>query len=93
MTTKMATRRKKMATRRKKIAQVCKERMGDASALLDIIGQELGRIGGCAEDDFSWPVAGTLGLLRRNLIETLMALCPISEAEIEDLLAEMHEKD
>jgi len=82
----MVTKNEKKQT----AAEVCRERMGDAATLLDQIDQELeGFRKEYAEDELSWPLAGDLQLLKRNLVEALISICPLSEEEVEETLAEL----
>ena len=76
-------------TKRQTAAEAYEANRHDIILLVDLLKAELGRHAElAAAEPRSWAFAGTLGSVRRRLLEVLIFLSGRSEASIEDALAD-----
>ncbi len=77
-------------TKTKTAAETYAERQQDIAAMLDWLKTELeGHAELAKEGPSDWSLAGDLGYIRQQIKQTLAALAPFEESEIEEALAEL----
>ena len=79
-----------MATkpRQKEMMDSYKRARADIASLTDWLECELEKFD--TRDDLNWSTVGTLGHVRKNLLETLVFLSGFEESEIQRSLDELH---